>query len=224
MNELDPFLEAFIAKMEAGISKAISLNGGTTPTYWIFDVDSFELLDGVDDAGRTYVKPLKFTPKSVPLFLEGPTRQMKTVAAKDDALAIYKMVKDSALHDKELGMYTISESLTGMSFEIGRMMAFAPGWLENESVWLHMSYKFYLELLRATLYEEFFEELDTGLVAFMDVETYGRSPLECSSFIASSAHPDKSIHGQGYLARLSGSTAELYVLPFPFVFLTNMTA
>ena len=224
LNELDPFLEAFIAKMEAGISKAISLNGGTTPTYWIFDVDSFELLDGVDDAGRTYVKPLKFTPKSVPLFLEGPTRQMKTVAAKDDALAIYKMVKDSALHDKELGMYTISESLTGMSFEIGRMMAFAPGWLENESVWLHMSYKFYLELLRATLYEEFFEELDTGLVAFMDVETYGRSPLECSSFIASSAHPDKSIHGQGYLARLSGSTAELYVLPFPFVFLTNMTA
>ena len=37
---------------------------------------------------------------------------------------------------------------------------------------------------------------------------YGRSPLECASFIASSDHPDPSIHGQGYLPRLSGSTAE----------------
>ena len=30
-----------------------------------------------------------------------------------------------------------------------------------------MSYKFYLELLRAGLYTEFFEELKTGLVPFM---------------------------------------------------------
>ena len=88
------------------------------------------------------------------------------------------------------------------------MMAFAPGWLENESVWLHMSYKWYLELLRAGLFDEFFLELGTGLVPFMDPETYGRSPLECSSFIVSSAHPDASLHGQGFLARLSGSTAE----------------
>ena len=34
--------------------------------------------------------------------------------------------------------------------QIGRMMAFVPGWLENQSVWLHMSYKYYLELLRGT--------------------------------------------------------------------------
>mmetsp|Transcript_2524 Transcript_2524/g.3080 ORF Transcript_2524/g.3080 Transcript_2524/m.3080 type:complete len:181 (-) Transcript_2524:142-684(-) len=63
-------------------------------------------------------------------------------------------------------------------------------------------------MLRGKLYTEFFDELTTGLVAFMDPKTYGRSPLECSSFIVSSAHPDTSIHGQGYLARLSGSTAE----------------
>ena len=42
----------------------------------------------------------------------------------------------------------------------------------------------------------------------MDPDVYGRPPIECSSFIATSAHPDKTIHGQGYLARLSGSTAE----------------
>jgi hypothetical protein len=32
--------------------------------------------------------------------------------------------------------------------------------------------------------------------------------LENSSFIVSSAHPDKSLHGRGFVARLSGSTAE----------------
>ena len=37
---------------------------------------------------------------------------------------------------------------------------------------------------------------------------YGRSPLENSSFIASSANPNKKIHGKGFVARLSGSTAE----------------
>ena len=37
---------------------------------------------------------------------------------------------------------------------------------------------------------------------------YGRSPLENSSFIASSANPDPLIHGKGFVARLSGSTAE----------------
>jgi len=42
----------------------------------------------------------------------------------------------------------------------------------------------------------------------MDPDVYGRSLMECSSFIASSAFPDPSIVGEGFLARLSGSTAE----------------
>ena len=65
-------------------------------------------------------------------------------------------------------LYTSYMYVIGMSQDIGRMMAFTPGWLENQSVWLHMSYKFYLELLRAGLYDEFFNEIKTGLVPFMD--------------------------------------------------------
>lgn len=42
----------------------------------------------------------------------------------------------------------------------------------------------------------------------MDPNIYGRSILENSSFIASSANPDESIHGKGFVARLSGSTVE----------------
>jgi hypothetical protein len=42
----------------------------------------------------------------------------------------------------------------------------------------------------------------------MNPAVYGRSPLENSSFIVSSAHPDNALHGNGFVARLSGSTAE----------------
>ena len=55
----------------------------------------------------------------------------------------------------------------------------------------------------------FYEEIKTGLVPFMDNKRYGRSPLEAASFIVSSAFPDPKLHGASFLARLSGSTAEM---------------
>ena len=155
----------------------------------------------------------------------GPTRHLKILksAPKASKLAVYTAVAASPLHDDELGMYKIGESLKGQPMEIGRMMAFSPGWLENESIWLHMSYKWYLELLRAGLYEQFFKEIKDGVVCFMDTAVFGRSPLEASSFIVSSAFPDKALHGSGFLARLSGTTAEflsmwnhMMVGPAPF--------
>merc|ERR1712167_56558 len=77
-------------------------------------------------------------------------------------LAVYKAVEASDLHDTELKMYKLGASLKGQPLEIGRMMAFTSGWLENESIWLHMSYKWYLELLRAGLYAQFFKEIQNG--------------------------------------------------------------
>ena len=71
-----------------------------------------------------------------------------------------------------------------------------------------MEYKFLLELLRNGLYEEYFENFQAALIPFLKPHVYGRSILENSSFIVSSAHEDKSLHGQGFVARLSGSTAE----------------
>jgi hypothetical protein len=71
-----------------------------------------------------------------------------------------------------------------------------------------MEYKYFLELLRRGLPKEFFNEIQGTLVPFLDPSTYGRSILQNSSFIASSAHEDKNLHGQGFVARLSGSTAE----------------
>ena len=66
----------------------------------------------------------------------------------------------------------------------------------------------YLELLRGGLYDQFFKEIQDGVVCFMDTSVFGRSPLEAASFIVSSAFPDKALHGSGFLARLSGTTAE----------------
>jgi hypothetical protein len=105
-------------------------------------------------------------------------------------------------------MYKVNADLSQESDEIGRTRIFPRGWLENESVWLHMEYKYFLELLRCGLAKEFFTEIRGALVPFLDPVVYGRSILQNSSFIASSAHEDKNLHGQGFVARLSGSTAE----------------
>jgi hypothetical protein len=105
-------------------------------------------------------------------------------------------------------MYKVNAPLADQSHEIGRARAFTPGWLENESIWLHMEYKYLLEVLRAGLYDEFCQDFKRTLICFQDPEVYGRSPLENSSFLVSSAHPDESLHGAGFVARLSGATAE----------------
>ena len=89
--------------------------------------------------------------------------------------------------------------------------AFSGRLVENESVWLHMEYKYFLELLRRGLPKEFFTEIQGALVPFLDPVSYGRSILQNSSFIASSAHEDKNLHGQGFVARLSGSTARFCI-------------
>ena len=71
-----------------------------------------------------------------------------------------------------------------------------------------MEYKYLLELLKADLYEEFEQDFHRCAVPFLDENVYGRSLLENSSFIASSVNPNEKIRGKGFVARLSGSTAE----------------
>lgn len=105
-------------------------------------------------------------------------------------------------------MYKVTAPLNSMPEEIGRCRIFSPGWLENESIWLHMEYKYILELLKAGLTEEFYVEFKNVLIPFQNPRNYGRSILENSSFLVSSAFADKKLHGNGFVARLSGSTAE----------------
>ena len=212
-DDLSSALLAFEEKTQQGINRALALNDGLSPTYFSYECTDYENIEVAPTVPgspppATQVRAKAFKLHTLPLFLEGPTRHFKVVDDKDKLREIYTKAKASNLYDKPLKMFTLSESLKEMSPELGRMVAFAPGWLENQSVWLHMSYKFYLELLRGGLFEEFYTEIKTGLVPFMDNKVYGRSPLEAASFIVSSAFPDPKLHGASFLARLSGSTAE----------------
>ena len=200
-------------QVDLGIARALVVGctgdgtEGISPTYFAFNVTKWRKTGERNEEGQSFVDALEMTTEKFPLFLEGVVRRMKTVDA-DEARCMYLSVKASGLRDETLGMYTLSSSLVGQSYDMGRMMAFAAGWLENQSIWMHMSYKYYLQLLKHRMYNLFFEEMKTGMLPFINGEVYGRSLLECSSFITSSAFNDPASVGRGYLARLSGSTAE----------------
>ena len=201
IQDILDYLDRVIEAINIGIRKAEKIGGEVFPTYFYFDV-----IDYIEDDEGIY--PKDFNVGIIPLFLEGPVRYFKLPKSKEEKLSLYKAVKDSKLYDKELKMYKVNASLQEASIEIGRCRSFTPGWLENESIWLHMEYKYLLELLKSGLYLEYFEDFKNACVSFLDADTYGRNPMENSSFIASSANPDKKKWGRGFVARLSGSTAE----------------
>ncbi len=200
------FLNLVVAKANQASENA----QGTSdlfPTYFYHEVTDHEMIEGKHHDGSQRVRPLTFKRHDLPLFLEGFVHAMR-VGHPQQAGDLYKAVKTSKLYDKKLGMYKVNASLSLESNEIGRTRVFPPGWLENESIWLHMEYKYLLELLRNGLAEEFFNEADSVMVPFLDPQVYGRSILENASFLVSSAHEDASLHGRSFVARLSGSTAE----------------
>eukprot|EP00536_Pseudo-nitzschia_multiseries_P007614 jgi/Psemu1/240375/estExt_Genewise1.C_1810022 len=227
-KEVSKILKRWIMEIELGIERAHDFatkgfgddgTSGVPACFFSYDVTEWEPTGERNAVGLPLVNAKSMKVGVFPMFLEGPVRYMKTIQDdKKKMTDIYERVLTSGLRDNELGMYYLSSSLTGQSFDMGRQIAFAPGWLENQSIWMHMSYKYYLQLLRGKLYDQFFAEYKGGgILPFMDPDVYGRPLTECSSFIASSAFPDASIHGMGFLARLSGSTAEfmdIYQLMF----------
>lgn len=197
LNDVEELLEVFDRIIDIAIRNLESLDTELVPTYMYFEAE-------VEDKVITQMTPHPVTP-----FLESIVKKMKVTEDVKELRDVYQKVKASGLYDKKLGMYKTSASIEEEPIELGRTKFFTRGWLENESVFLHMAYKYLLVILKSGLYEEYFEEIKTGLVVFTDPEVYGRSILENSSFIASSANPDESLHGKGFVARLSGSTVEL---------------
>lgn len=199
-EEQKEYLDSCVAVLKRGVEKAEKIAGNVPPTYFYYEVEEYE----EDQDGMI---PVKMQVKKTPDFLEGSVHALK-LAGNEKKKKIYQAVRESRLYDKKLKMYKVNASLSEATFELGRACAFTPGWLENESVWLHMEYKYLLELLKEGMYEEFEEDFHNAAIPFLEEETYGRSLLENSSFIASSVNPNSRIHGKGFVARLSGSTAE----------------
>ena len=200
-QSLTRLLEAIEARARRAIEDSVDEHTGLLHTYFVNE-----------PAGTVHeptgALPTRFTQKPLPLFLEGQVHWLRLIERGEDARSTYQRVRRSPLFDKSLKMYKLNENLDGWPAQIGRIRTFTRGWFENESIWLHMSYKYLLELLRAGLYDEFFEDANTMLVPFMDPQRYGRSILENCSFLGSSVNPDPATHGRGFIARLSGSTAE----------------
>ncbi len=201
------FLIGVIEKINTSIDAGFTKEGFLS-TYFYHQVPKYQELDKSQNEEQPFVRPLEFKRHNLPLFLEGYVHALRVAKDVKEAKELYSQVRRSPLFDKKLKMYKVNENLANETDEIGRCRIFPSGWLENESVWLHMEYKFMLEVLRQGLYEEFFDNFKHVLVSSLDPAVYGRSTLENSSFIVSSAHEDASLHGQGFVARLSGSTAE----------------
>jgi hypothetical protein len=214
VEDLEEIFSAMQDRVSAGIRKAIDMGEGLCPTYFRYEAIEHAPTGEVDSAGRPFILPQRFKVSPLPDFLEGAVHQMKLMATREERKALYARVQESGLFDRKLGMVKINDSLQGQPHSIGRARAFSPGWLENESIWMHMSYKYLLEVLRAGLYEEYFKDMTVNMPPFMDPDTYGRSPLENVSFIVSSVHPDSALHGRGFVARLSGTTAEFLSIWF----------
>ncbi|MFH1640799.1 MAG: cellobiose phosphorylase [Candidatus Omnitrophota bacterium] len=201
-RDLELILDNAIKKIDLGITKSKGKTKGIYHPYFINTVKEFEA------SSPSHIKPTSFVQENLPLFLESQMHALRLSDNLEDAKAIYKATKASRLYDRKLKMYKVTESLKAMPEEIGRCRVFSPGWLEHESIWLHMEYKYMLEVLKQGLYKEFYEDFKNVLIPFQNPKRYGRSILQNSSFLVSSAFADKSLHGNGFVARLSGSTAE----------------
>ncbi len=216
VGEIADILDAFAKKLEKAVTRALEVGDGVMPTYFTYEAVKYEKV--LDDAGQEVITPyglpsvkvLEFKQQVLPKFLEGPAKYLSSAKQADESLSqMCGKIKESGLYDEKLKMYKTCESLDSISMENGRIRAFTPGWLERESVFLHMEYKYFLGMLSAGLYDEFWEALKDGLIPFQNPEVYGRSILENSSFLASCVNPDPNVHGRGFVARLSGSTVEM---------------
>ncbi|MFH0732769.1 MAG: hypothetical protein V2A72_07615 [Candidatus Omnitrophota bacterium] len=202
LNTLNHIFELFLAKIDQGLKKAYNKQNGLPHPYFINEISKYKI------AKNNQITALEFRHSPLPLFLESIMHSLRIASDRRQAKKIYNSVRKSELFDRKLKMYKLCASLKKMPLEIGRSRVFTPGWLENESIWLHMEYKYLLEVLKNGLYEEFYRDFKCALVPFQKPQRYGRSIFENSSFIVSSAFPQKALHGNGFVARLSGVTAE----------------
>lgn len=215
-EDIRDFLALVSARIDAGLEKAYDTESGTYFTYFINAAKDYEfVLDENGEkvlgvSGLPLVKVSTFEQRPIPVFLEGQVHVMRT--RPQCSAKLHEAVKKSGLHDEKLDMFVVNANIMDETKEIGRQNVFPRGWLENEAVFLHMEYKYFLELLRSGLYDEFSHYLHTSAVPFLDPEMYGRSTLENSSFIASSAHPDERIHGEGFVSRLTGASSEFLTM------------
>jgi hypothetical protein len=215
ISQLAAFIQQAQKLVEDAIGRSVHPGTGLYHTYFYYRVTRWIVLKEEETEVSEIAKPkIRVWPEEfetcfLPEFLEGQVAGLRNETSVPKAQELYRAVRRSDLFDSPLEMYKVCSDLSQAPDELGRIRVFRRGWLENESIFLHMEYKYLLEILRCGMYEEFFTEFSKLPVCFLDPEVYGRSPLENSSFLVSSVYPEPDLHGNGFVARLSGSTAEI---------------
>ena len=204
--EISSFIRHALQKVDAGLRRSKIKESSLVHTYYWYELPRYKMNKEHSNI-KTILAP-GFRKKTLPLFLEGQVHALRLEQNQNKSLKIIEAIKESPLFDQTLKMYKLNASLKHESHQLGRARTFTPGWLENESIWLHMQYKYLLEVLKAGHIDLFYKMMKKACIPFLNPETYGRSVVENSSFIISEAHPDKKLVGKGYMARLSGATAE----------------
>jgi len=214
-ESLSDMLGMMNKQLTEAIERIYQYGQGIVPTYLYYHAVAHSLIKNnngdaiIGHYGLPLVKVSKFRIDKLPNFLEAPARFLKYSQDGKKNREMIAKIKTTDLYDETLKMYKTSGDLDGYGYDIGRIRAFTKGWLEREANFLHMTYKYLLGILKSGNYDLFFEEAKDNLVCFMDPLIYGRSTLENSSFIATSNNPNPFLHGQGFVSRLSGSTAEM---------------
>ncbi len=212
-EQIKQYLEQVSVQLQASLDQLYD-EDPIIPTYIVHKVKDYAMIEDkgqpvIGNYRMPLVKPLSYEKRYLPRFLEAPARLLKTNFDRIKLKQMVDRIRQTDIYDAKLQIYKTSEKLEHEDYEIGRIRAFTEGWLERESDFLHMIYKYLVGLLKAGLYEDYYKEIQTNLVCFMDPEVYGRSILENSSFIAPSNNPNPNIHGKGFLPRLTGSTIEV---------------
>lgn len=194
-SELAALLQKIDAKIKEAVNGEMRDNKDLIPTFVPYEIVK---------NGNTYQRKKR----RLSLFLEANAKGLK-LKNFCDSQKLYRAVRNSDLFDRKLKVYKTSESIESESPLIGRVRTFSPGLYERESCFLHMHYKYLLGLLESGLYDEFYQNMKEGFVCYMDPAVYGRSPLQNSSFIVSSAGIDAALVGRGFQPRLTGANSEV---------------
>ncbi len=212
---ISKFLQAVARRTQISLDKSVDPATGLLSTYITHKPVEYEPLfdpDGqplTSERGAHLAHVSAFQLHRFPAFLEAPLHALRIEQDPHEARRLDQAVRNSPLRDEKLQMYIAGDSVAEENKDLGRIYAWPAGWFENENVFTHAEYKYLLSQLRAGLAEEFFEDMQTCMVCFQDIERFGRSPIENISFIVSSRHPRPDYHGRGFLPRTSGTTSEV---------------
>lgn len=234
--ELLDFIGRAGSHLEHQAARAVLPGTGLPVTYVIHEAQDYQPIEEPGSAnaaaaprrnadGLVCVRVTRFRHRFFAPFLEGVVYRMAREPEVSRARALWERVRTGPLYDQDLGMYKINVGLDKEPGEQGRTGGWPKGWFENESIFVHVEFKYLLQMLRSGLYREFFDDIRRCLPPYLEPDVYARNPTENVSTIVCSAHERPSYRGRGMQPRLSGNNAELVHMALlmsfghsPFVF------